>query len=99
MDMTNTAAIAVLVGGLMPIAIAICKQAGFNKWVNLIIAAILCAVGGILTVWATGNLIWENLAITMALVFLSAQSLYAAWWAPSGITDKIDAATTVFAAK
>jgi hypothetical protein len=69
--------------------------AGFNKWINLLIAGVLCAIGGVVTVWATGNLVWGNIAITMALVFLSAQALYKSFWEPSGIADKIDAATTL----
>ena len=78
--MDNTMALAALVGLFMPFLVSIVKQAGLNKWWNLLISAAACSIAGVLTVWLRGELHWASIATAILAVFVAAQAVYAAFW-------------------
>lgn len=93
--MSNTEAIAILVGALMPVIITIVKQAGLNRWWNLVITILACAVAGTLTVWARGELAWSNLAVVSATIFVASQAIYAAFWRSTPSESTLNDATSL----
>lgn len=94
--MSNTEAIAILVGILMPFLITILKQVKFPKWANLLITVIACGAAGVATVWARGDLQWANLAVVTALIFVSAQAVYASYWRSTEVEGKLNDLTSVW---
>ena len=98
MNMTNAAAAALLIGAVMPFLISVIKQVKFPKWANWLIAAVLCAGAGTLTVWATGGFSHfqtANLLVIMATVFVASQAAYAAYWKGTSTEDKLNTLTSV----
>lgn len=93
--MDNTAAIALLVGTLMPVIITILKQAGLNRWWNLAIAIVSCGMAGFFTVWARGELDGGNVLVATVLVFTAAQAVYASFWKDSGIETSLNNLTSI----
>lgn len=94
--MSNTQAIALIVGIAMPFVITILKQVGFPKWANLLIAAVSCIAAGVLTAWAAGQLNAANVVGAIAAVFIAAQATYAAYWKNTDTDDALNAATSIF---
>lgn len=93
--MDYTTMIAAAVGLFMPVIISVTKQAGLNKWWNLLIALASCAVAGFLTVLVRGELNWADLGAAVVAVFIASQAVYAAFWKDSGVDTIIDDITSI----
>ncbi|MHB8779813.1 MAG: hypothetical protein ACYC55_00305 [Candidatus Geothermincolia bacterium] len=93
--MTNTQAITLLVGILMPALISVLKQCGLNRYWNFLISVAACGIAGTLTVWARGELNLANVLQALATVFVASQAVYAAFWRDSGLETRIDVATSI----
>lgn len=77
---SNTETIALVIGIVMPLLVTVVKQAGLNKWLNLLICVVACGIAGFVTVWARGELQWGNALAAIATVFVAAQAVYGAFW-------------------
>jgi len=94
--MTKTAAVAAIVGVLIPFVISILKQAKLPRWANMLITIIVCAGAGLLTVYAVGDLSFtpSNILVTIGLVFVASQAVYASYWRESPVEPIINEATS-----
>jgi ABC-type uncharacterized transport system permease subunit len=93
--MENTAALALLIGAILPAIISVLKQLGWPKWANLLVAILSSALAGFLTVLVRGELDWSNLLVASALTFTAAQAVYGAYWRDSGVDTRINDATSL----
>jgi len=93
--MGTVEAAAVIVGILMPLLVAVIRQAGLPRQANLAIALTACAGAGVLTAWAAGQLTGQAVVVAVAIVFSAAQAAYQAYWRGSRLLGAIDERTTV----
>lgn len=92
---SNLAQIAIFVGFLLPHAIALVTQQHWSPALKSVVAFAICIVAAVVTVWAKGTLNFHDLVGTATLVYVLARSSYAGLWKPTGITDTIEAKTTL----
>lgn len=92
--MDNPEAIGLIIGIVMPLVITIVKQAGLERWVNLAITIIVCAIAGGLTAWACGQLDPANVLGSTAAVFAASQAVYAAYWKGSEVEAEVNEKTS-----
>ena len=93
--MDYTTVIAAAIGVLMPVIITIVKQAGLNRWLNLLITVGACAIAGFLTVLARGELTAANVGTAIVAVFVAAEAVYAAFWKDAGIESVLNNLTSL----
>jgi len=93
--MGTTEAAAAIVGIVMPLLVAVVRQAGWPRQVNVAIALAACAGAGVLTAWASGQLTGQAVVVSAAIVFGAAQVAYQAYWRDSRLLGAIDERTTV----
>lgn len=93
--MTQAQQWALIVGFLLPLLIAVLQQPGFPKWARATIMAVVCIVGGLVTVTVTGGFHSAHGVIAeLLLVALAAIAFYEKWWKQIGATQRIELATT-----
>ncbi len=93
--MTNAEIISMFIGGAMPLLISFLKQLSWPKWANFLVAGGCCAVAGVLTSWATGQLSATNILGSMGAAFIAAEALYIAYWKNSGIDMKLSSMANI----
>ena len=96
MTLTSTLTqIAILVGFLLPHLISVITQTHWNSGLKSLVAFSICILAAVLTVWAKGTLNLHDLVGTATVVYLMARSSYAGLWKPLGVSDSIEASTTL----
>ncbi len=93
--MGATEAAALIVGIVMPLLVAVVRQAGLPRWANTLIALAACGGAGMLTAWATGELTGQAVIVSIAIVFSAAQAAYQLYWRDSKLVAWIDGKTTI----
>lgn len=93
--MTKMTAAAAIVGIVLPPVVSFLKQAGFPKWANSLIAAIVCAGAGVITAYAMGQFTGYPVVIAIATVLTVAQVEYLGFWQGSGVEDTFNTMTSI----
>lgn len=93
--MTKMTAAAAIVGIVLPLVVSFLKQAGFPKWLNSLIAAIVCAGAGVITAYAMGQFTAVSVMVAIATVLTVAQATYLGFWQGSGVEDKLNIMTSI----
>lgn len=97
--MGKVEAAALIVGVLMPLLVAVLRQVGLPRQVNVLLALAVCAGAGVLTAYASGAFTGQAVVVSIALVFAAAQAAYQMYWRDSKLVEWIDGKTTVVPAK
>jgi hypothetical protein len=87
--------LALLIGFLLPHIISLVNQQHWSPGLKSIVAFGVCVVAAIVTVWAKGTLDLHHLSATLGIIYLMARSSYAGLWKPLGVSDAIEASTTL----
>ena len=96
--MTNTQALALLVGVIMPLAVTFLKQSGLTRNWNTLITVVACGLAGAATVWVTGgfnNFKVMNLLGVIAAVYVASQAAYMAYWKGTGTEATLNIKTSI----
>lgn len=91
---SNPQAMGLLLGVISPLGIAVVQQTYWSKAVKQAVLVVVSLVLGVVTVAASGQFNPGDLVTTFVLVLVAAQVAYKAAWKPSGVTAKIESATT-----
>jgi hypothetical protein len=83
-----------LVGIGMPPLVAVAISSRWQPWQRALVAAALCMLAGVGTTWIAGDLAGVTPVRAVLLVAMAAFGSYSTWWKGSGITQKIEEATT-----
>lgn len=88
----------ILVGFLLPNAIALVNQSHWAKPLKAIVSFAVCIVTAIIDVLIQGNWNGHDIGRTLVLVAFVAYTSYQLFWKPSTIAPQIEAATSTRAA-
>lgn len=99
-DMSSVQAWSMLLGIITPFVVSVVKNpkwtAGRKRVVSVVIAAAIgtmnVLVSGAISNWADYTL--QGVLVNLALVVGSGQAAYALLWKPTGVTDKVEVATS-----
>lgn len=91
----DTASWGLILGVLTPLAVSLIQQPRWSQAVRAIVHVIASVVVGAVTVLANGQIgdgsTWLT---TIAVVFVSSSAAYGFLWKPTGVSPKIEAATS-----
>lgn len=91
-DITITS---IVVGSLLPNLIAIIVQPRWRSETRGLVTFAVCVIAGLLIALVQGQIgSGQNVATSIVAVLLTSQILYGQLYHPSGITDRIEAATS-----
>lgn len=85
----------ILVGFLLPHAIAIVNQSHWPARAKSASAFVVCAVAAGFTTWIAGDFDAADLTTSVLVIFGAAHASYRAIWHPTGIPQAIEKKTTV----
>jgi len=83
-----------VVGFFLPPIIAVVQQRGWSSEVKSAFMFAVCLVVAGVTLFFQNAVEWSDYPRALLLVFVSAQASYRGWWKPSGVTDKVESATS-----
>lgn len=83
-----------LVGIGMPPLVAVAVSSRWQPWQRAVVAAALCVGAGLATTWIAGDLAGVTPVRAVLVVAMATFGSYRKWWKDSGITRKIELATT-----
>lgn len=84
----------ILVGFLLPLAVAMVNQSHWSKILRAIVSFAICIVVAIVDVLIQGNWNSHDLTRTLVLIAFVAYTSYQLFWRPSAIAPTIEAATS-----
>ena len=86
-----------IVGFLLPLAIAFIQQAHWPKGLRAIVAFIVCLAAAVGTVYLQGPGVftWSRWVSSALLTFVTAIATYKRFWKPTGIASAIEASTPI----
>ncbi len=83
----------VLVGALLPLAVAIVNRKGWPKWAKALCSVICCILASVGTVWLAGRFNVHDLAGTLVVVAAATYSSFHWVWQQAGVTQTVEAKT------
>lgn len=83
-----------LVGFFSPLVIAIIQQSRWSARVQSVVAFAFYVLVGAVTAWLSGIFNTVSLLTAVLLVFVTAANSYRELWKKTGVTGKIEAATS-----
>lgn len=86
---------AALIGFIAPLIVSFLNQEHWSSQVKQIVAIVVAALLGVLTVYLTGVPVnWHSIGTSVAVVYAVSQGIYALIWKPSGVAPAIESATS-----
>lgn len=92
--LTDFTMYSLLVGFLLPPALAIVMQSRWSDRVRSIVAFIACVIAGAGVAYFQGDLTGKRLVSGALIVLTTGLATYRNFWKSTGISPKIEAATT-----
>ena len=86
--------VALLVGALLPLAIAVINQPQWHSGFKSVMAFVLCFVASLVLAWFRGEINHQDLVETFATVYGAAMVTYTALWKPTNVAPSIESATS-----
>jgi hypothetical protein len=93
--MSNLALVSAFVGIVMPLVVSVINQEHWSSQLKGVVALLVSFVAAAVTTWAEGGLHGHSLASSFLIVFGATIATYRVFWKPTGISDKVETATTV----
>ena len=90
----NPQALGLIVGVVLPLLTAVVQQPSLPRAARVALAVAVSIVAGTGTVAAAGHFDTANWVTTVAAVLVAAQASYESIWQPTGITGRIETATS-----
>lgn len=90
----DTASIAALIGGFLPLLIAVVNNPDWTPLRRQVTATIISFAVGVVFVLISGNFDPQNWLVTLVAVVGAAQATYALIWKPSSIGPKLELVTS-----
>lgn len=94
MDPSNLAYVSMVVGFLLPHAIALINQEHWRSSTKSIIAFAACIAAALVTTYLKGDFNVHEIAGSTFIVFTVARASYAGLWRPTKIATTVESATT-----
>jgi stage V sporulation protein SpoVS len=92
----NLVQLSVAIGVFFPILAALVKQQGWSTQANAVVATVLAAVAGFVTVaLSDAGVSLENWGTSSVAIFIAAVAAFRGFYAPTGIDEAIKNATSV----
>jgi hypothetical protein len=83
-----------LVGFFLPPFIAVIQQPSWPKWARAVATLVVCVAVGLVTVLLSGKLTGQSAVSGSLMVLVSSLVTYQHWWKHTGVTAKIEHATS-----
>jgi hypothetical protein len=92
---SNLQLVSAFVGLVMPLVVSVINQEHWSSPVKGFVAVLVSLVASLVTTWANGGLHGHSLASSFLVIFGATLATYRIFWKPTGISDKVETATTV----
>jgi hypothetical protein len=92
--MSNLQLISAFIGLVMPLVVSVINQEHWSSPVKGLVAVLVSLVASVVTTWAQGGLHSHSLASSFLIIFGATLATYRVFWKPTGISDKVETATT-----
>lgn len=83
-----------IVGTAMPLLISVLNKPDWTPTTRAVVAFLACLVAAVGTTYFEGTLIAGDVASAFLAVFVTAIATYNLYWKPSGISPRIEQATS-----
>jgi len=93
--MSNLQLVSAFVGLVMPLVVSVINQEHWSSELKGVVALVISFVAAGVTTWVNGGLHGHSLASSFLIVFGATIATYRVFWKPTGISDKVESATTV----
>jgi hypothetical protein len=90
----NLAMWSLIVGTVLPPIVAIIMQPSWPQWARTVVAVLASLVAGFGTVWFSGQWSMDDWVTSTLIVLVTSIATYKGLWTPTGIAQKVEAATS-----
>lgn len=93
-DFTDLAMWNLLLGFLLPLVVAIVQQPKFSDPARALVTFVACVFAGAGTAYFEGSFTGRGIVSSILLTLVVALTTHRNFWKPSGVTPRIEAATS-----